>query len=257
MPKPVVVTRPLQQAEALASRVRAMGRDAVVFPLLEILPLQDTAALRAALQRLDEAALAAFVSPNAVDAVVAAGLQDWPALVAIAVVGEGSRAALARHGIDDGNARIFSPRDPARSDSEGLLEVLDLEALRGRKVMIFRGESGRELFADALRAAGALVEPVPAYRRLAPALDATRRLQLMQMLEQRHEWIVTSSEALRNLVTMAEQLSAADVVAKMQQQSLIVSHARIAETARELGFQDITLTGSGDEQLIAALQSRA
>jgi uroporphyrinogen-III synthase len=42
----------------------------------------------------------------------------------------------------------------------------------------------------------------------------------------------------------------------MQQQHLIVPHARIAETANNLGFSKLTLTGSGDERLLAALQSR-
>jgi uroporphyrinogen-III synthase len=46
-------------------------------------------------------------------------------------------------------------------------------------------------------------------------------------------------------------------VAKLQQQHLIVPHARIAETASALGFNAVTLTGSGDERLLAALQSRA
>jgi len=45
-------------------------------------------------------------------------------------------------------------------------------------------------------------------------------------------------------------------VAKMQQQHVIVPHARIADAARALGLARVTLTGSGDERLIAALQSR-
>jgi uroporphyrinogen-III synthase len=36
-----------------------------------------------------------------------------------------------------------------------------------------------------------------------------------------------------------------------------VPHARIHETARALGFTRLTLTGSGDERLLAALQSQA
>jgi uroporphyrinogen-III synthase len=39
--------------------------------------------------------------------------------------------------------------------------------------------------------------------------------------------------------------------------SLIVPHERIAQTAESLGFQQIQLTGSGDEALIAAIQSRS
>ncbi len=53
MPDPVIITRPLAQADALAERVVAMGRQAIVFPLLEILPLADTTSLRAALAEID------------------------------------------------------------------------------------------------------------------------------------------------------------------------------------------------------------
>jgi uroporphyrinogen-III synthase len=54
---------------------------------------------------------------------------------------------------------------------------------------------------------------------------------------------------------MAEQACGAAGVAKMQQQTIIVPHVRIQETAQMLGFRHITLTGSGDERLLAALQS--
>ena len=45
-------------------------------------------------------------------------------------------------------------------------------------------------------------------------------------------------------------------VVKMKQQHLIVPHARIAQSAAELGFARVTLTGSGDAGVLAALQSR-
>jgi uroporphyrinogen-III synthase len=53
---------------------------------------------------------------------------------------------------------------------------------------------------------------------------------------------------------MVAQLDEAEDVAKMQQQRIIVSHARIAETAQSLGFRNVTLTRSGDDGLLAALQ---
>ena len=256
MAKQVVITRPLAQAEPLARLVVALGREAVVFPLLEIQPLANQAPLRTALNDLSGYALVAFVSPNAIDAAFSI-VQNWPAEVAIAVVGEGSRQALARHGLNESNATIISPRDPYRMDSQALLETLDLKALRGRRVLIVRGEAGRELFADALLAAGVEVNRIAAYRRMAPILDQARRLQLGQLLAGRNDWIITSSEALRVLMQMAEQFAGGDGVAKLQQQNLIVPHARIAETAQLLGFPNITLTGSGDEHILAALQSKA
>ena len=73
----VVITRPLAQADALAQRVTELGRKAVIFPLLEILPLDDQETLRQALRELDQYALIAFVSPNAIDAAFQAR-PDWP-----------------------------------------------------------------------------------------------------------------------------------------------------------------------------------
>jgi uroporphyrinogen-III synthase len=55
---------------------------------------------------------------------------------------------------------------------------------------------------------------------------------------------------------MVQQVAGDIGVAKVQQQSFIMPHIRIQETAQTLGFRNITLTGSGDEQLLAALQSR-
>ena len=74
------------------------------------------------------------------------------------------------------------------------------------------------------------------------------------LLDAPNDWIITSSEALRGLVALVEQLGG-NSVSKLQQQHWIVPHARIAETARALGLDQVTLTGSGDVRLLAALQS--
>jgi uroporphyrinogen-III synthase len=260
MPDPVVITRPRAQAQALADSVAALGREAVLLPLLEIFPLADQSALQRTLAGLADYALVAFVSPNAIDAAFA-HIARWPDGVALAVVGETSRACLARHGVNDGNATIFSPLDPARSDSEHLLQAMalalnSLDTLDGKRVLIVRGETGRELMADGLRAAGALVDTVAAYRRQVPAMTVQLAGTLSELLERPNDWIITSSEALRGLLALVTQLG--DVaVANLQRQHLIVPHARIAETASSLGLTRLTLTGSGDASLLAALQSRA
>ena len=262
MPGAVVITRPLAQARPLAARVAALGRTAELLPLLEITPLPDTGPLQAKLSHLSDYALVAFVSPNAIDAAFA-HIKQWPQGVTLAVLGEGSRAALAAHGVTPEQVDIVSPADAAHSDSEHLLQTLDLAALKDRKVLIVRGESGRELMADGLRAAGAQVEVVAAYRRAVPALTPALKEQLKLLLVQQNDWLITSSEALRGLLDLLEQMGKeqpADApqqnyVVLMQQQQLIVPHARIAETANNLGFTRLTLTGSGDERLLGALQS--
>ncbi|MBC7574438.1 MAG: uroporphyrinogen-III synthase [Herminiimonas sp.] len=290
MPDPVrpavVITRPLAQARGLADKVAAMGREAIIFPLLEIHPLTDNRALDAALDVLETYALVAFVSPNAIDAAFARR-PSWPAQVPLAVMGEGSRQALARHGVTGATHRIFSPQDPDRTDSQTLLAALDLPALAGSQVLILRGESGRELLADALCEAGAVVTQVAAYRRAAPLLDPACANRLRALLQAGCEWVVTSSEALQILVGMVTRLEDAPTaahavapdattapsggtaaataaatpaatppsgVARLQQQRLFVPHVRIAETARTLGFSNVVRTASGDERLLAALQ---
>jgi uroporphyrinogen-III synthase len=259
MPGPVVITRPWSQAQPLAARVAALGLPVEVLPLLEIAPLADPAPLQAVLARLAQFDLVAFVSPNAIDAAFAY-IPQWPAGVAAAVVGEGSRLALAAHGVTPANARIHMPDDSAPSDTEHLLAAMDLTALRGARVLIVRGESGRELMGDAFRAAGADVTAVPAYRRQVPPLTDALARRLQALLAGPATWVITSSEALRGLLDLARRLPPQDpqydYVAKLQQQELIVPHARIAETATALGFHHITQTASGDERLLAALQSR-
>ncbi|WP_036165839.1 uroporphyrinogen-III synthase [Massilia sp. 9096] len=253
----VVVTRPRRQAGPLADAIAALGRTAVVLPLLEIAPLPDTTLLQAALSDLARYALVAFVSPNAIEAAFA-HVRAWPGATAIAVVGAASRAALAQYPVIDPATRIVSPLDPAFSDSEHLIEALEatlgLDALRARRVLVVRGDGGRELLPDALRAAGAEVETVAAYRRAVPALSPALAASLQALLARPNDWIITSSEALRGLVELAGRLETPCTVADLQHQRLIVPHSRIAETARALGFTDLTLTGSGDERLLAALQ---
>ncbi|THC40772.1 uroporphyrinogen-III synthase [Massilia sp. Mn16-1_5] len=250
----VVITRPRAQADGLAHAVARLGRTPVLLPLLEIAPLPDQSQLCAVLAGLDQYALVAFVSPNAIDAAFA-HVGQWPRQVALAVLGEGSRIALARHGLDASNATVLGPLDPTRSDSENLLASLDLAQLAGKRVLIVRGESGRELMADGFRAAGAEVTIVAAYRRSVPALSPALAAQLHALLAAPNDWIITSSEALRGLFDLLRRLGDAEVE-KMQQQHVIVPHARIAATAQALGLARVTLTGSGDERLLAALQSQ-
>jgi uroporphyrinogen-III synthase len=252
MPDKVVITRPRAQAEPLARAVAALGRDAVVLPLLEIQPLPDNTMLKAALARIPEYSLVAFVSPNAIDAAFA-HIDAWPDGVAIAVLGEGSRAALVQHSV---HATVYSPAQGDASDSEHLLQAIPLARLANRRVLIVRGQSGRELMAEGFAAAGAHVTTVAAYRRAVPALAPPFSHELGTLLEGAHDWIITSSEALRGLAERARELDPVGGVAKLQQQHLIVPHARIAETAQSLGLARVTLAGPGDAGVLAALQSR-
>ncbi|GAA4017119.1 uroporphyrinogen-III synthase [Actimicrobium antarcticum] len=255
MTRAIVITRPQAQAGELAQRLQDAGHAVVMFPLLEIHALADPAPLKAILARLDEFALVAFVSPNAIDATFA-HVDRWPESVPLAVMGEGSRRTLMHHGVTPERYQITSPLDTRRTDSQTLLKVLKLDALRGRRVLILRGETGRELLGDALRGAGIEVLQVAAYRRAAPVLTPALADQLRMLLASDDSWIITSSEALQVVLGFAKAVDPEFGVVKLQQKNIFVPHQRIWETAQTLGFRHVCLTDAGDDGLFTALQLR-
>lgn len=244
--KTIVVTRPAAQAEALASAIRAQGGAVLRYPLLEIGPPADTAALHAAAVRLTDFALAIFISPNAVDyslPTLLAG-QAWPTHLVPAAVGQGTVKTLAGYGITG----CVAPT--VRFDSEALLDcpALQPEQVAGKQIAIFRGDGGRELLAKTLRERGASVTCIPCYRRLPPALPVQVLMEAWQQ-QQLDAITISSSEGLRYLL---ERLDAAGR-ALLKQTPVFVPHARIAENAATLGLEKIILTAGADAGILEGL----
>jgi uroporphyrinogen III methyltransferase / synthase len=181
------------------------------------------------------------------------------------VVGPGSVAALARHGVAAPACQVISPHaaaddDTARFDSEGLYAALEqalgANAFEGKRVLIVRGDGGREWLADRLREAGAEVETVAAYRRIVPDPSVSTWQRVHALLAgEPHVWLVTSSEGVRNLADLARDHLTSTEVAQLKHAPFVAPHPRIAETARGLGFDSITVSGAGDERIARALLS--
>ncbi len=240
----VVVTRPAGQAAHLAEALINLGARPVLFPVLTIFDIDDPRPLQEAALKLDDVDWAAFVSPNAVEKALGAilALRPWPSGLRAATVGKSSEQALAKHGITD----VVAPQE--RFDSEALLELPELQQMAGKRVMIFRGDGGRELLGDTLKQRGAAVEYVSCYRRGRPALDPAPLLKLWS--EGRLDAVtVTSSEGLRNLVDMVGKLGQT----WLKKTPLFVPHQRIAGLARAIGCREVMLTGPGDDGLVAGL----
>ena len=68
-----------------------------------------------------------------------------------------------------------------------------------------------------------------------------------------HAWLVTSSEGVRNLDELAREHLNAVEIAQLKRATLVTPHPRIAQTARGLGFDSITVSGAGDERIARAL----
>ena len=236
----IAVTRPRDQAAQLARRIEQAGGIPLLFPLLDIAPVQDQQALHEQVSRLAQFDLVIFISPNAVQygmaAIRAAG--DLPPALRIATVGQGSAKALRELGI----ANVIAPAE--RFDSEGLLALPELQNVAGWRVLIFRGDGGRELLGDTLRARGATVEYAACYRRSKPQQDAAVLLGAAP-----DALAVTSSEALGYLWQMLDDAQRDRVCAI----PLFVPHKRIAELAQQQGWRQVRLTDAGDDGLLFAL----
>jgi uroporphyrinogen-III synthase len=236
----IVVTRPREQAAGLLRRIEQLGGKPLLFPLLEIEPVRDDRVLREQMGRLDQTDLAIFVSPNAVRyglaAIRAAG--PLPSTLKIATVGQGSARALHEQGI----AHVIVPAE--RFDSEGLLALPEMQNVAGRRVMVFRGDGGRELLGDTLKARGAVVEYVTCYLRSKSGLDiAALQTAAPDALT------VTSTEALGHLWEILDEAQRR----ALREIPLFLPHERIAAAARQQGWRQVVVTESGDDGLLSGL----
>lgn len=257
-PLRLIVTRPREQAQPWVQALRAAGIDAQALPLIDIAPPADPAPVRAAWAGLAGTAFVMFVSANAVQHFFALRPDGvcWPAGLPAGCTGPGTarvlRVSLAQAGAPD--AAVVEPGPGQPQESESLWAALQAQPWHGRRVLVVRGEQGRDWLSAQWQAAGARVDFVAAYRRMAPVPDAAGRalLQTAQAAPQACVWHFSSSEAVAHLIALAPG-------ADWSAATAFVTHPRIAEAAARAGFVRVRPVGPGPEaaaQQVARLQSR-
>lgn len=248
--KRVLVTRPEGQADVLLSGIRALGGEAAHIPLLAITPCVDPVALARIAHHLSDYRACLFISANAVQCAWPGLAPDgWPQALAVAAVGPGTARALRARGV----SQVIVPA--SRFDSEGLLaEPFFAEhQCQGRTFALIRGEGGRDLLAQTLRARGATrVDEVAVYRR---RLHPEALSRLAEWLQAAHSLsdvvLISSSESLQRMMAAATT----DMAARLRQTSVMVPHPKIADCARALGFTSIYTSDGGDDGLLHGLRS--
>jgi uroporphyrinogen-III synthase len=237
----ILITRPARQAARLAQQIAAVGGTPLVFPAIVILPPADARALARAHRDLDRYDFAFFVSANAVEYGVG-DARAWPDRIVAFAPGPGTACALAAVGIV--NVRVPT----TTMDSEGLLALPELANVTDKRAIIFRGDSGRELLAETLRARGARVDVVDCYTRARPEASPAGLVEALR--EGRVDaTTLTSSEGVDNLWAVLDGHARANLAAV----PAFVPHARIADRARALGVATVIVTPPADAGLIAAL----
>ena len=192
----VEVTRAAHQAEDLAGLLEERGAEVLLLPVIAIAPPADPRALELAAEQASQYDWIVFTSANAIHAFVGACEPGGSRIRArIATVGSATRAIAERSGFQ-------VSLTPERYVAEALVESFGAEDLAGRRILIPSAAVTRDVVAPALRARGAIVEVVEAYRNVIPDGAGNRAEEIFR--EPFPDWVtVASTSAVENLVRLA------------------------------------------------------
>lgn len=244
----LLLTRPAEDCAALAQTLAAQGIASHCMPLLAIEALAETAAQRSTFAELQRYCAVIVVSKPA----ARIGLQllaqqgTPPPDLPWFSVGAATAAVLAERGLC-----VYFP--DSGDDSEALLAVPALlqaiAAAPAPRVLILRGEGGREFLAERLRGQGVTVDYLPLYRRVLPQY-APGELSRRVRAERLNGLVVSSGQGLEHLLQLAD----GDWPA-LARLPLFVPSPRVAEQARAAGAQIVVdCRGASAAALQAALE---
>ncbi|NWC59787.1 uroporphyrinogen-III synthase [Pseudomonas veronii] len=243
----VLLTRPAEESALVAASLSDVGIFSSSLPLLEIEALPVTPEQQAVWADLGRYCAVIVVSKPAARLGVQRLERHWPRLPWFSV-GAATAQVLADHGLD-----VHYP--PSGDDSEALLALPALREAIARtdaRVLILRGEGGRELLAERLREQGASVDYLELYRRFLPAYDPGVLMQRIQ-LERLNGLVVSSGQGFLHLQALAG--SDWPQVARLP---LFVPSPRVYEMARAAGAEKVVdCRGASAAALLVALRSHS
>ncbi len=227
----ILNTRPTHQQAQLTQLLQRAGARVLPFPVIDIQPIAIGAAERQLAQEIGNYDILLFVSRNAVEGAFRfIDPERLQSSTRLGVIGSATRAALqaALSGSHiDADASLVAGEP---YNSEALLQAPALHQVAGKRVLILRGQQGRNLLGDELRQRGASVDYAEVYRRTLPfggpeAFDrlVTKSLPTLVLL--------TSAEGMHNLFELVD-MKAARALRKIPW--LLISE-RMRESALKLG----------------------
>ncbi|MFQ6014563.1 MAG: uroporphyrinogen-III C-methyltransferase [Anaerolineae bacterium] len=262
--KRVLVTRARAQASTLLERLAELGAEPIEFPTIRIVPAEDYGPLDQAIQNLDAYDWVIFTSVNGVKFFLqrlgAAG-KDARALagVSLCAIGPATATALRDYWL---RVDYMPPKYVAEEIVTGLGEVA------GQRILLPRAAEARALLARELRAKGATVDEVVAYRTVLAQEDSPdggleirypqgsltptgQEVGRMLLAGQIDVVTFTSSSTVRNFVALLDGVAPSQALA---QATVACIGPITAATARELGIRvDLVAEEHTVEGLVGAL----
>lgn len=242
----ILVTRPSGQADSLMNSLQQAGFHCVHQPLIDIVPVENDPLLKQRMLNLDHYQTVISVSANASKIAL-----DWideywpqpPVDIQWLAVGPTSADELA--------PLMQTVKTPELAQTEGMLAMPELQAdqVNGQKVLILRGQGGRETLAQTLAERGAEVHYAELYGRQPVAIEEG---VLSDLCEQQHidTAILTSGDLVKQFI---DKLSNPELLASIR---LVVPSQRVAQYAKDLGATHVVQSeGANSQSLLKCIQT--
>lgn len=243
--QPVILMRPGAANDRLADMLESGGIHVWRWPAFTITLPEDQELVAERFARLDDVDMVVMASPAAV-AAVAHWVQEWPKHIRLATVGEGT-ARVIRAAWGDEVEVVYPEGDAEHSGSEALFEILKKTEIP-RRVLIARGQTGREWLSEQLIELGVDVERLAAYVRVPIELTPQQIEDLQKAVHGPSPIVyVTSTDSVAALLHAIKPVPEARDW--FMQGAAITIHPRCANRLREAGFPHVEITGTDDNRV--------
>lgn len=239
----ILITRPSPDGEQLVNKLLTIGKFAYHLPLIYFSTGKNLSLLKQQLSLLSTGDFLFIVSRNAVlyahSHLLKIGM-SWPTTLAYYAVGKATSMKMR----DLSGILVKYPID--RETSEGLLALPELMCVYGKYVLILRGDNGRTFLEDTLQRRGAHVICCECYST--HFLKYNGVIQCYRMLSLNIKTVVITSETiLMHLYYLIPKYYRIYWLIRCQ---LIVVSARLAVRAKQLGWKNIIVTWSANNDVL-------
>lgn len=263
----IIVTRPRDQLnQAIKSIQEALidneiDLEVLGLPLLEIVSDINESLAKELYQGLLEAQWLSFVSPNAfltADQLLKTFHYEWPTHLKLALIGGGSEKIILESRFKP--SLIIKPANEEQWDSEGLWLQLFAQEKNwdGKKVLIVRGDTGRDWLVSRLESEKAEVQLISIYKRKnldqndeywQNFLKKWESLPKSRVVNESKPliWVMSSSLACQYLSQTLITLGLKEVI--LSQSIALATHEKIAQKAKEIGFSKVLNILPGQESI--------
>ncbi|MGY8850337.1 MAG: uroporphyrinogen-III synthase [Pseudomonadales bacterium] len=197
--------------------------DVTYTPIMRIEPIDETQSIENLILILDQFDKAIFISANAAELGLEWVDEYWPMLpvgLELFAVGQQTGQIFSQYGYP-----VFCPQN--QQNTEGLLELEQLQKLDGKAVVIFRGGGGRQTLGETLEQRGAKVSYCELYNRVIESGSLERARQQAKTTG----CLIAHSGELLQAMADPENLLV----------PLVVPSNRVAAMAQDMGYQSIVV----------------